>query len=311
MLIRYVGITCLMAFLTACSNTETTPIKIGINPWPGYEFLYLAQEKGFFKEQGVDVKIIEYASLSDVRRGYERGNLDAMASTLIEVLQVKNNSTRDPNVFLIADYSNGGDVILARDINSLKELKGKRIAADTTSLPIFILTRALEQAGLNLTDVEIIPMEQSDIPLAYKEMSIDAAVTYPPISLQLSKRQDTKTIFSSADIPGEVVDVVSAESSILKERKNDFKKILRAWDRALEFTKKHPDEAYEIMGNRESITAAEFKAAVNDMEILSVTEQKKYFPSLPSTLNRVRDVLVDSGVLPNEISADCCINQIN
>lgn len=296
----------------ACSNSQdNTPIKIGINPWPGYEFLYLAQEKGFYDEVGVDVKIIEYRSLSDVRRGYERGNLDAMASTLIEVLQVKNNSTRDPNVFLIADYSDGGDVILARNFNSVQELKGKRIAASTTSLPIFMLARALNLAGLSLTDVEVVPMEQSDIALAYAENRIDAAVTYPPLSIELSKQQDTHTIFSSADIPGEVVDVVSAEFSVLKQRKSDFEKILLAWDKALEFAKKHPDEAYEIMGNRESITAKEFKQAIDDMKILSVNEQQKYFPTLPATLKRVRNVLVASGVLSESVSADCCIHQIN
>ena len=229
MLIRFISTAYLIAFLVACSNTENTPIKIGINPWPGYEFLYLAQEKGFFEDEGVEVKIIEYGSLSDVRRGYERGSLDAMASTLVEVLQVKNNSTRDPRVFLITDYSDGGDVILARNIDSLSELKGKKVAADTTSLPIFILTRALDQVGLSLADVELIPMEQSDIALAYADNTIDAAVTYPPVSIQLRKRADTKTIFSSTQIPGEVIDVVSAESSILKQRESDFKKILDSY----------------------------------------------------------------------------------
>ena len=294
--------------LGGCEQSASTSIKIGINPWPGYEFLYLAQEQGFYEEQGVSVDIVEYGSLSDVRRGYERGNLDAMASTLVEVLQVKNNSTRNPQIFLIADFSSGGDVIIAQHpIRTPADLKGKRVGADTTSLPLFVLARALESSGLTLSDVEVVPLEQSDMEQAYVRGEIDVAVTYPPVSVRLRSRDDSNVIFTTKAIPGEVVDVVSVEASVLEERPRDIRKILLAWDQALRYAGANPQQANEIMAKREGITAAEFAGALEELEIVSLADQSRYFPLLKPTLAKVREVLVETGALSPNVSADCCV----
>lgn len=50
-----------------CSPHRAGTLRVGLNSWPGYEFLYLAQEKGYFREEEVDVRIVEFMSLSDAR----------------------------------------------------------------------------------------------------------------------------------------------------------------------------------------------------------------------------------------------------
>ena len=69
-----------------CSPEKPTTLRVGINPWPGYEFLYLAQEKGFYRDAGLDVRLVEFSSLADTRRAYERGQINAIGTTVIEVL---------------------------------------------------------------------------------------------------------------------------------------------------------------------------------------------------------------------------------
>ncbi|MDH5729509.1 MAG: ABC transporter substrate-binding protein [Gammaproteobacteria bacterium] len=297
-----------MLFLTACTNTENAAIKLGINPWPGYEFLYLAQEMGFYEQVGVDVKIIEYGSLSDVRRGYERGNLDAMATTLIELLQVKEHSKRDPVVFLIADFSYGGDVIIARkSINSIGELKKKKIGADTTSLPIFILARALKLHNLSLDDIHIVPLEQTELEQAYINGELDAVVTYPPVSVRLQSRADSSIVFSTKEIPGEVIDVISVEKKLLEKRPEDIRKIKAAWQLALQYSKKNPAEAHQIMAKREGISAEEFRQALGDLQIIAESDQQKYFKQLKHNLENTRSILMKTGVLSTNTSAECCM----
>ena len=80
------GLALLALSLGSCSTERAhpTPLRIGINAWPGYEFLYLAQEKGFFREAGVEVQLIEFNSLSDVRRSFERNQIDGFAGTMVE-----------------------------------------------------------------------------------------------------------------------------------------------------------------------------------------------------------------------------------
>ena len=69
--------------VTGCGQAPQPPVRIGINFWPGYEFLYLAEKQGFFKQEGVPVELIQFSSMGDARRAFERGQVDAMAVTLI------------------------------------------------------------------------------------------------------------------------------------------------------------------------------------------------------------------------------------
>ena len=101
------------AWLAGCARYEA-PLRIGINAWPGNEFLFLAQEKGFFAAEHVDVRLIEYSSLGDVRRAFDRGQLDGMTATLVELLQSREGTRRAPRAFMATDVSNGADVIVAR-----------------------------------------------------------------------------------------------------------------------------------------------------------------------------------------------------
>lgn len=297
----------IVVLLSGCENVEDKPLSIGINPWPGYEFLYLADQKGFYKEEKLNVKIIEYGSLSDVRRGFERGNLDAMAVTLIEVLQAKNNSNKHPVVSLVADFSNGADVILARsDIKSLADMKGRRVAADTTSLPIFMLARALEKAGLGLDDITLVPLEQTTMEQEYINGNIDVVVTYPPVSVRLKEREDTGTIFTSKEIPGEVMDVLAIEESVLRSRPDVKNKIIKAWDRALKYAEKNPQDAYTIMAKREGISAEEFAQVLDGLDTVSLEQQEKNMQLVPATLKKLSEILKKTGALPAGFDGVCC-----
>ena len=139
----------------SCSyfKPELSPIRIGINAWPGYEFLYLAKVKGLFEQDGLDVQIVEFDSLSDGRRAYQRGNIDVLACTLIEHLQILNNSDRSPRIGIVADFSNGADVAFAQpSVIEKKSIKGASVGLEIDSLGVYMLLRMLEREGLSLDD---------------------------------------------------------------------------------------------------------------------------------------------------------------
>jgi NitT/TauT family transport system substrate-binding protein len=99
--------------LLACSP-EPELLRVGVNPWPGYETIYLAQKLGYFREAGVDVRLVEFASLADARRSFERNQIDALASTVVEVLRAREQSQRSLRIVQVLDYSNGADMLVAR-----------------------------------------------------------------------------------------------------------------------------------------------------------------------------------------------------
>jgi len=263
--------------LSACSEAPSDPLRLGINPWPGYGALFLAANKGFFAEEGLDIELVELSSLSDVRRAFERGQVDGMASSLVEVLESARHSDRKPVIALITDYSNGADVVLAREgVGDIASLKGQRIGLEAGTLNQFILARALAKGGLALDDVQIVNMPQLAMAEAVSRQEVDAVVSYPPISTDIARGGLVSEIFSSKDIPGEVADVVSFEREIAAEHSADIDAFVRAWGRAVSFSNENPQEAHEIIGHYIGMSGSEMAEAYEGIEVISDDRQPEF-----------------------------------
>ena len=100
--------------LVACVRGRPGPLRIGMNPWPGNGFLFLAEAKGFLAAEGVQVRLVESTSLDDVVRAFDRGEIDGMTGTLADVLESRDRTRRAPRAFMALGASSATDVILAR-----------------------------------------------------------------------------------------------------------------------------------------------------------------------------------------------------
>lgn len=271
---------------TSCSPSAP-PLRIGINAWPGYEFLYLAQEKGFYRDEGVDIRILEFSSLSDARRAYERGQIDGLGTTVIDVLQIRDHSNRAPQIVQVVDYSDGADMVLARPgITSSATLRGKRIGVELGSLGVYILARCLEKHQLAPSDITLVSADQMSMEKEFLKGDLDAIVTYPPTSVKLLNGGKAHQFFTSAEIPGEVLDVIAVKARLTKFRAPDISKLLRAFHRAVEYSARNPADAYAIMSAREGLTSEEFATALRaGTRLVSAAQQSDYLGSDGKLLN--------------------------
>jgi NitT/TauT family transport system substrate-binding protein len=291
--------------LSACGNKENPPVEIAINPWPGYEFLYLAEQKGFFEEIGLNAKLVQLASLSDAQRSYVNGYTDGMASTIIEAVQAQALGNSPLEIVMVPDYSNGGDVIIARkELANISDLKGKNIGCEVSSLGIFLLQRALAKAGLTLSDVNIINLEQMNGAKLLQTKKIDAFISYPPVSIDILKLEGFHTIFSSADIPKEIIDTISVSKKALANNPNFVPKLHKVWQMALDYYQSNTQDSLNIMAQREGISTEDFAGVLSDLKIVDFEGQKDIFKSPGHLQKSVLDVcqtLVDI----NTINVDC------
>ncbi|WP_167494711.1 ABC transporter substrate-binding protein [Vibrio profundi] len=260
--------------LSSCEQYTKKTVRIAINPWPGYEFLYLADQKGIFEDVGLDIELVELASLADVQRIYVQGRVDGMASTMIEVVHVVGESQEPLTIVLLPDYSNGGDVIVTRsDIKNLADLRGKVVMAELGSLGMFMLHLGLEKAQLSLNDVQLNNSEQLEVQSLFSSQAIDAAVTYPPFSTQVLRDSNYHIIFDSSEIPKQVIDVVSVKSEIVNQDPTWVPRFHQAWGKALAFARENPQEAYSIMAEREGISVDEFEDALSGLRLVDEGQQ--------------------------------------
>jgi NitT/TauT family transport system substrate-binding protein len=307
--LRLKPVTCLLLLAAACGRGRPPEIRIGINPWPGYEFLWLAAHVGLFDSTAVQIRAVEFNSLSDARRAFERGQVEGFTSTTIEVLEARDNGTRRPEIVYVTDYSNGADVLIGGSgIRRVPDLRGRKIGAEFGSLNLYLLARALEKERMTLADVTPVSVELLDMPEAFKSHGVDAVATYPPASLDILRRPESKVLFSSAEIPGEIIDVVSLDSQVIAAHPEVVGIIARGFDAGRRYAEQHPVEAYELMARREHISVEEFRSTLNGgIQTLSLEKQGPYFGGptrLAAILRRSADLLHSIGEIREAPDAD-------
>lgn len=268
----------LSGVIVACSDAPSTPLRVGLNYWPGYAPLFIAAEKGYFAEEGVEVELVEMTSLWDIRKAFERGQLDGMATSLVEAIEVSHDSKQRAVISLVTDYSNGADLILAEEsFPSMASLSGRRIGIEPGTLNRVILARALDRHGLSEDDVEIVNLQNQLMATAISSGVVDALVTYPPLSTEVERQGGVVRVFSTAEIPGEIADVVSFDVESATYRRAEIEAFGRAWTRAVTFMAEHPEEAHKLMSRHIGMTPAEVKASYQGIQIVGADMQADFF----------------------------------
>ena len=272
----------LVAFITGllmiASAHAAKPLKIGYSDWPGWVAWEIAIEKDMFKEAGVEVEFewFDYVASLDA---FAAGQLDAVSSTNGDALVI--GASGAPSVMiLINDFSNGNDMVIAAPgIKSVKDLKGKKIGVEIGFVGHLLLLNALEENGLTESDVELINVPTNESPQVLASGDVDAIVAWQPSSGQaLQLTPGSTAIYTSADEPGLIYDVLAVSPSSLAANKAEWKKVVKVWYKAVAFLKdpKTSEEAISIMAARVGLEPEEYKTFINGTKILTLDEAKKF-----------------------------------
>lgn len=285
--------------LAGCMSYEP-PLRIALTRWPPYEYLHLAREKGFFEQEGVEVRLIEFVAVTDTQRALEHDKIDGGTLSLMEVLQNRALRTRELQIPMVVDFSDGADVVLATPaVADVSALRGRKVGVTNGALDLYILTRALEQHGLTLKDVELVHMRHEEMLNALRSGKVDAVTAFPPTSSGILQAGIARPIFSSHEIPGEIVDVLAIDKKVLRKRPDDVARMIRAFYRALDYARQHPDEAMQIMAARERADVATFRNSLHDgITIVSLAEQQRFLADgsrLEGVAQRISQLLHEHG----------------
>ena len=237
--------------LIACNGSKGPqskgPLKIGLVTWLGYGPFYIAQEKGFFKENNVDVQLEKIEGDVERRAAIASGNLDAIALTLDSMIVLRSNGIPLKTVMAI-DASNGGDGLVAvQSINSVEDLKGHEIAFPSGLPSHFFLYSVLKEHGMKMADIRPVIMDADQAGAAFASGKIDAAVTWEP---WLSKAREIgrgHVLADSRTHPGEIEDVLFMRDDVVAKRSQEIEGLIKAWYKAVDFVTSNPAEAKSIM----------------------------------------------------------------
>ncbi|MEI8340136.1 MAG: ABC transporter substrate-binding protein [Verrucomicrobiota bacterium] len=280
---------------------QAAPIKIAYSDWPGFTIFEIAKQKGWFKDAGLDVEMVWFDYLPSID-AFSASKVDAVTVVATDAL-VAGASGAKSKIVTLLDFSEGSDMIVgAPGIESIKDLKGKKIGIEVTLVEHLLLLEALKANGMTQSDVELVNTPTNDTPQVLASGKVAAIGAWYPVSGQALKAvPGSKKLFTSADDKGLIFDVLAVNPSSFAQHKEDWVKITEIYYKCVDYLKdpKTTDDAVKIMSAKVGANAAEYGKNIPGTHFLTLAEAKKAFKKGPGL-----DSIYGSMSLGNQFNLD-------
>jgi len=253
------ALTLLLASAALHTPAVQAQVKVGVSDWTGWVAWYVAEQKGYFKKHGANVKLVWFANYSDSIAALSTGQLDANSQTWSDTLGPLSKGL-PLKAILVNDNSAGNDALMVGPrIQSFADLKGKTIALEQYSISHFVLYTALAQHGMGPKDVTVVNLSAGDAAAAFISGRVDAAVLWNPWISQIEKSGKGRALFTSREMPGLIPDLLVAQDKSVQDHRKDFVGMVQAWFDTVAFIHDHPDEAVQIMAKVVGMKPEEYR----------------------------------------------------
>jgi NitT/TauT family transport system substrate-binding protein len=262
-----------MMLTVACQTSpKAAPISVGTQPWIGYAAHYAAVGQDLFKAQNVEIKDVPFPNVSEEMAVFRAKKVDIGWFTSADAIQM---AAEDPTIKIVyaADYSNGGDGIMARDITGPADLKGKTVGREDVLFAKILLSNYLQKANLSEQDLTIKNLAASDAATAFASKDVDAAVSYEPYLTKAAKEGGGKVVFTTKDT-NLIADVLLVRDDLLQTRKADLQAYLKAIDEATKLVVADDPAALKAVGTQLGVEEAEVKEQKSGVKLFDLAANK-------------------------------------
>jgi len=273
------------------SRNDDDVIRIGVVTWGGYaggqyfnEGFQASAKSRFSKEYDIDVEFVLNDDVDASLNAWKKGDIDLHWYTLDAFPTIVGGLKNfDPVVLWQADWSRGGDAIVARrGINSVADLKGKKVAvAELTPSHSFLLY-LLEAGNLSVNDIEIVPQPSAvDAAAAFKSNSVDAAVVWSPDDEDcLRKVSGSRVLESTRNASNIIADFFFAKRDYVRANQDKLNKLYEGWMKGaaeINANNSNKGKAAKILSDGLGIPETDALAAINNVRLVTHGDNLNFF----------------------------------
>lgn len=299
---------CILLTLVSCGGHSVgRTYRIGLGPWVGFGPLYLAQEKGFFSEQGINAELIVLTGLAERNSALQSNRIDALAAP-VDSFVLAAGTGIGVKIVMAIDESVGGDGIVAKkSIHSFEDLRGKRVAFQRGLPSEFFLRALLQEHKMRLDDLKAVDMETAQAGAAFISNQLDAAGLWEPWLTRAADQGNGYVLASSKQFPNLIVDCLAFTDRTLQQQPQDVRKIVDAVLKAIEYWKSNPEDANRIMAPHFQVDASKYAALISGAKFCDLARNRAYFGSDTSgpifqVAQRASQIWLDAKVIPATVN---------
>lgn len=231
-------------------NDSLETVRIGATSAVG-GLVYVADEKGFFKQRGINPVIKTYEIGSVAINGLFNGDLDMV--TAAEFMMVKKSFEHD-TVRALAQIANTNRIELItrndRGITKLSDLEGKKIGLVRRTNVEYFLSGFLKRSHIPFSSVRLVDLYPSAAEEAFYRGAVDAVVIWEPYVSRIEERLGKKAMRWRVQGRDDYYFLLITTEAFLRRSPVTAEKMLRALIDAEDFTYKHPEEAMKAIDGR-------------------------------------------------------------
>lgn len=250
---------------------------------------------------GIKINVVQLNDYIESINQYTAGQFDGCTMTNMDALTIPAAGGVDTTALILGSYSEGNDgVVMKGEGKTLADLKGMKIYLPELSVSHYLLVRGLEKAGLAERDVTVVNTSDADIVSAFSTPDVEAAVAWnPQLSVIKSTPQATE-VFSSAAVPGELIDMMVVNTATLKDNPALGKALTGAWYEMMGLMKAQDAKALNAMAAASGTDLAGYQAQLKTTHLFYTPADNLAFTTsteLAKTMQRVAQFSFDKGLL--------------
>ncbi|OHB03070.1 MAG: hypothetical protein A3B14_00195 [Candidatus Zambryskibacteria bacterium RIFCSPLOWO2_01_FULL_45_21] len=268
-------------------------VNVCVVTWVGYAGgqyfnggFQASKESRYFKEYGVLVNFRLIDDFDSSIAAWQSGECQVhwftadAAPTLFDDLKA---AGYNPQIFFQADWSRGGDaIVVIRNINNMRDLRGKRIAVAYGTPSHTFLLRALEAANMTVRDVSLVEVASALASAAtFKAREVDAAVVWSPDDADaVASITGAKILTSTREARYIIPDVFFADAKWLDSHQSQAKALVEGWLRGaaeLNHDNLAKDEVIDILVKGTGQPKNFFEATINNARWTTYGDNVTFF----------------------------------